>query len=386
MNTLIPPRGFPTSEHEDRLVRAQRIMRAQEIDALLLITEPEFRYFTGFLTQFWQSPTRPWFLLVPVKGKPIAVIPQIGAEVMAKTWVEDIRSWSSPQPWDEGVSLLVEAIHESGGVNARIGIPMGAETSLRMSLLDFDTLRAKFNFVDATSITRELRLTKSEAEIEKIRHICQLASDTFEALPDFVQVGDTEQEIFTKFKVDLLQRGADDVPYLVGGAGQSGYGDIISPPSEQAIQTGDVLMLDTGAVFDGYFCDFDRNYAFGQASDEAKQAYQVLYAATDAGMQAAKVGAKCKDVYNAMWKIIEEYSPSASGVGRLGHGLGMQLTEPPSHTHFDETVLKPGMVITLEPGLTIAEGKIMVHEENIVIREDGYELLSRRAPQELPII
>ncbi len=353
---------------------------------LLLTTEPEFRYFSGFLTQFWQSPTRPWFLLVPVKGDLVAVIPQIGAEVMAKTWVADIRTWSSPQPRDEGVSLLVEAIHDLGGADARVGIPMGAETSLRMSLLDFDKLRAKFTFVDATSTTRELRMLKSEAEIEKIRFICSLASDTFEALPDFVQIGGTAQEIFTKFKVDLLQRGVDDVPYLVGGAGQGGYGDIISPPSAEPVRAGDVLMLDTGAVWDRYFCDFDRNYAFGQASDEAKKAYEVLYAATEAGVTAARVGAKCKDVYSSMWKIIEEYSPSASGVGRLGHGLGMQLTEPPSHTHFDETVLKPGMVITLEPGLTIAEGKIMVHEENLVIREDGVELLSRRAPQELPII
>jgi Xaa-Pro aminopeptidase len=64
----------------------------------------------------------------------------------------------------------------------------------------------------------------------------------------------------------------------------------------------------------------------------------------------------------------------------------MQLTEWPSHTYFDETVLAPGMVLTLEPGLNIAAGKMMVHEENIVIREDGSELLTRRAPIELPIL
>ena len=73
-------------------------------------------------------------------------------------------------------------------------------------------------------------------------------------------------------------------------------------------------------------------------------------------------------------------------VGRLGHGLGMQLTEWPSHTPDDDTVLQPGMVLTLEPGLGIAPGRTLVHEENIVIREQGCELLSRRAPPELPII
>ncbi len=70
----------------------------------------------------------------------------------------------------------------------------------------------------------------------------------------------------------------------------------------------------------------------------------------------------------------------------MGHGLGMQLTEWPSLTVEDQTLLKPGMVITLEPGLEVTPGRMMVHEENIVIRSSGAELLTERAPRELPII
>jgi Xaa-Pro dipeptidase len=73
-------------------------------------------------------------------------------------------------------------------------------------------------------------------------------------------------------------------------------------------------------------------------------------------------------------------------VGRIGHGLGMQLTEWPSHRPGDTTVLREGMVITLEPGMEFAPSKVMVHEENIVIRDGAPEILSRRAPSELPII
>ena len=73
-------------------------------------------------------------------------------------------------------------------------------------------------------------------------------------------------------------------------------------------------------------------------------------------------------------------------MGRLGHGLGMQVTEWPSHTVDDGTVIEEGMVLTLEPGLTWAAGRMMVHEENLVVRAGGPELLSRRAPPELPII
>ena len=73
-------------------------------------------------------------------------------------------------------------------------------------------------------------------------------------------------------------------------------------------------------------------------------------------------------------------------VGRLGHGLGMQLTEWPSNTSFDDTVLRPGMVITLEPSMSFTPDCVMVHEENIVIREGEPRLLSRRAAPELPVL
>jgi Xaa-Pro dipeptidase len=387
--TDIPSRGFPTSEFEARLDRAQRLMSQQDLQALLLTTEPEFRYFSGFLTQFWQSPTRPWFMVIPRQGKPVGVIPEIGADYLRTTWIDDIRTWSSPASEDDGVSLLRQTLQEVTGTTGLIGLPIGQETHLRMPLADFDAIRAAFpntEFVDATPIIRELRSIKSEAEIEKIAYICGIVSGAFESLPDLIAVGNTEVEVFRKFKIDILQRGADDVPYLMGGAGPGGYDNIISPPSNRALQAGDILMLDTGSVFDGYFCDFDRNYAFGHASDAARKAHEVLYQATEAGLQAAHPGATCRDIFNSMLKVLETNGASAGNVGRLGHGLGMQLTEWPSHTHFDETVLASSMVLTIEPGLSIAPGKMMVHEENIVVREDGPELLTKRAPMELPIL
>jgi Xaa-Pro dipeptidase len=101
---------FAVTEFEDRADRAQRLMHEQGLDALLFTTEAEVRYFTGFRTLFWQSPARPWFCILPRTGKPIAVIPQIGAHLMAGTWVDDIRTFAAPHPTDEGVSLLSAAL------------------------------------------------------------------------------------------------------------------------------------------------------------------------------------------------------------------------------------------------------------------------------------
>lgn len=385
----IPTHGFPDSEFESRTYRAQKLMAEANVDALLLTTEPEVRYFSGFHTLFWQSPTRPWFIYVPREGKPVAVIPEIGAELMRSTWIDDIRTWGAPNPEDDGISELKALIESDLGSGGNIGIPMGHETHVRMPLSDFNSLRKildKFNFIDATDIIRSLRMSKSELEIEKISHICKVTSKTFAQVDSLFFVGQPLQESFREFRRANLANGADDVPYLVGGAGTGGYRDVISPPSNQPLAEGDIIMLDTGSVFDGYYCDFDRNFAMGSADDLAKYANEILWRATEAGQQAMVPGATCKSVYFAMRKVIEELDVSSNDVGRMGHGLGMQLTEWPSLAPFDETILQDGMVMTLEPSLSYGDGKLMVHEENLVIMDGKAHYLSQRASRELPVI
>lgn len=387
---LTPPsRGFLRAEFEHRMARAQARMRELELDAVLLTTEAEVRYFTGFLTQFWESPTRPWFVVLPLDGKPIAVIPEIGAAGMRTTWVEDIRTWSSPRPDDDGLSLVAEALKAQTGRFGRLGASLGAESVLRMPAGDFDKLRGMVGgaeFRDAAAMLHRLRYVKSPAEIAKIHYVCDLTSAAFEALPDSLVLGESERENCRRLRIDLLARGADNSPYVVAGSGPGGYDNIIMGPTDRLLEDGDVLIIDTGTTYDGYFCDFDRNFAFGHAPEESRRAYDVVYQATDAGFAAARPGATTTDIYNAMWSVMEAGGALGNNVGRLGHGLGMQLTEWPSNTADDHTVLEPGVVLTLEPGMEFAPGKQMVHEENIVITEDGAEWLSRRAPEEVPVI
>lgn len=384
-----PPRGFATAEFAARTAKAQALMAQENLSGLLLTTEAEVRYFSGFQTLFWQSPTRPWFLFLPASGKPVAIIPEIGAELMRTTWVEDIRTWSAPAPDDDGISLLTELLGPLAGSGSTIGMLKGHETTLRMPLGDWERLRAALpglKIADATGLVRSLRMVKSEAEIAKLRHICRVGSDAFDRLPEIAQPGKPLDQVFRDFRIAALTAGADDVPYLVGGADQGGYRDVISPPSARPLTTGDILMLDTGATWDGYFCDFDRNFAIGSADDASRRAYDVLWRATEAGLAAARPGASCRDLFRAMQAVISELDGQGGDVGRLGHGLGMQLTEWPSHAAFDTTELQEDMVLTLEPSLSYGDSRIMVHEENIVIRASGPELLSRRAAPELPIL
>ncbi len=385
----LPERGFDQAEFETRMLKVQTRMRRDELDVILLTTEPDVRYFTGFFTQFWQSPTRPWFVLLPLEGRPIAVIPEIGAAGMTSTWVDDIHTWPAPQPEDDGISLLQSVIEKMPRRFGRMGVSLGHESHLRMPAGDYQRLSsglATRDIVDVSLMLHQVRYVKSPAEIEKIHYICDLASDAFEALPTTLKIGESERQNVHRMRIDLLRRGADHTPYLISGSGPGGYDSIIMGPTDRILSDGDVLIIDTGTTFDGYFCDFDRNFAFGHADDAVRQAYDVVYASTDAGVAAARPGATTSDVWSAMWSVLEKGGALGNSVGRMGHGLGMELTEWPSNTPTDMTPLEPGAVLTLEPGMEFAPGKQMVHEENIVITEDGADLLSRRAPAELPVV
>jgi Xaa-Pro aminopeptidase len=369
------PQGFEIAEFKARLTRAQSRMDAAGLDAILLTTEPDIRYFTGYLTRFWESPCRPWFLVLPRSGDPIAVIPSIGAALMARSWITDIRCWRAPDLEDDGISLLAETLHALG---PSIGTPSGLQSHLRMPLTDFARLNAALPQPIGADfdILRSLRLVKSEAEIEKIKTACQIATRAFARVPEIASMGQPLAQVFRDFQRLCLDEGADWVPYLAGAAAPGGYGDVISPADDRPLAAGDILMLDTGLVHDGYFCDFDRNFSVGRPSADVAEGHSRLIEATYAAFEAARPGSTAAELFHVMDKIVTG-GAGGSEAGRYGHGLGMNLTEWPSLIPTDHTPLVSGMVLTLEPGIELAPGRALVHEENIVIRENGAEWLSQ---------
>ena len=376
-------RGFNIDQFEKRTLKAQQLMRQHGLDALLLTTETNVRYFTGFLTRFWESPTRPWYLVIPLTGKPIAVIPSIGKALMSQTWVDDIRTWPSPDLNDDGISLLSNTLTEIAK-NKNIGIPSGAETYVRMPQADLKKLSKNVKITSDCDIVKKLRMTKSKEEISKIENACKIAAEAFRRVPEIAFENVNLDEVFRKFQVLCLEAGADWVPYLAGGADTEGYDDVISPAKETPLKKRDVLMLDTGLVWDGYFCDYDRNWSVDTPAKIVSDAYSQLLEASDAAFELAKPGATASDLFHAMNSILTKNS-EGTDAGRLGHGVGMSLTEWPSLIPDDYTVLEKGMVLSLEPGISINE-KIIVHEENIEITETGARYLSPKAEKDLSVI
>ena len=378
-----PPRGFPDIEYRNRLGRAQSLMARADLAAMLLTSEAEIRYFTGFLTRFWESPTRPWFVIIPADGDPVAVIPCIGADLMVQSRSSDIRTWQSPVLKDDGIALLASTLVDLLPKGSQIGVPMGPETHLRMPLHSWADLQARasaLRFVGDANILRQLRMFKSPAEVEKIRFACGIADRAFARVPEIARTRVPLERVFRDFQRLCLEEGADWIGYLAGGAGTGGYRDVISPASDRTLQAGDVLMLDTGCVWDGYLCDFDRNFAIGDVQAKTHAAHAHLIEATQSAFEMARPGIRTCDLYQAMKAALSGHAMA----GRYGHGLGMQLTEWPSIFPDDQTVLAEGMTMTLEPAVSLGAGRMLVHEENIVITKTGAAYLSRPADTPLP--
>ena len=103
-------RGFEKSEYQNRVMKLRQLMQQHNLEIILITSPHNFRYFTGLDSYFWESPTRPWFLLIPIEQEPIVVVPSIGKTALAKAWVNNIVTWPSPNPEDEGITTLKETI------------------------------------------------------------------------------------------------------------------------------------------------------------------------------------------------------------------------------------------------------------------------------------
>jgi Xaa-Pro dipeptidase len=392
-----PYLSFAKPEFESRAEHTRLKMAEAGLDSLFITSEHNFRYLTGYILQSPVQQARPRFLHCPARRRTVR---SRAANQSRRNAAHELglrhQDLDGAEPRRRRCDIVAHVLTTFAEKFGRIGAELGPESSLGMPVLDFLWLReliAPSELADAARLCSEVRMTKSPGEIERIREICTIVSDGFEALPSQLEMGDTEWSACWKLQLDLTRRGAHRTFNITGVSGHQGYDNPNTGPTARPVGAGDILFIDTGCSIDNYWCDFDRHFASGAPSDIVRRAYDTLYRATDAGIEAAAPGRRACDVWRAMMSVIENAGAPPSSIGRMGHGIDLLAPEPPSINATDTTQLESGMVITLEPSLSYEvadtagpERRIMVHEENLVITEAGCELLSRRAPLEMPVI
>jgi Xaa-Pro aminopeptidase len=159
--------------------------------------------------------------------------------------------------------------------------------------------------------------------------------------------------------------------------------------TRRKVRDGDLIWLDAGSVVGGYWSDTFRMFSVGKARQEYKDAYATIYECVDATVEATKPGAPTSDAMDAFRRVIGKspYTEFAEGKlkrAALAHGIGLDLIEPPYMNATDQTILQPGMVLTLEPFLYQPDIGFFMIEEQVLVTDTGCEILSERSPPTIP--
>ena len=230
----------------------------------------------------------------------------------------------------------------------------------------------------------QMRSIKSEKEIEYIKAAQKLTDETFSYILPRIETGRTEKEIMLDMEFFMRKNGSEGVSFdfiVVSGKNSSLPHGV---PTDKKIAKGDFITMDFGAVINGYRSDMTRTVAVGNVTDEQKKVYNTVLAAQEAAIKAACAGKKCVDIDKTARDIIEKDYSGCFGHG-LGHSVGIDIHESPSFNTRDNTVLRPGMVLTVEPGIYI-ENKFGVRiEDMIVITNDG-NIDITKSPKDLIVL
>ncbi len=380
---------FPRDEYEQRYQRAWKLMRTHGLDGLLVTSESNYRYFTGHRSQFWVSNARPFYAVIVPDRPPVALVTVTEGEVFkGSSWLDDVRTWLGFA--DDSLPFLTDILNELQLKKARVGVDFGLEMRLGIPLTTFRKLEALnkgIKFVDGAPLLWELRLIKTPRELAYIKKACCAANEGIRAGWRYARVGMSERDIRQHIAAKMIEAGADKVGFLPITSGPGNYKRFLMDPTNRRVRKGDIIWTDAGCSVNGYWSDFNRIAAVGAASPEQRKAYKVVRELTyeilgkiRAGVSVAEVAAENTRAHKRRGFDVPGNIP-----GRVGHGSGMDMTEPPSVAPFDQTVLKAGMVIHIEPKMIYDYGPFQL-EEVVAVTEKGYVFLSPNAPIALPVV
>ena len=239
---------------------------------------------------------------------------------------------------------------------------------------DWAALRAALGDVALTplaGLAEEMRLVKDEGEIDCIRRAADIACRAFKAILEVIRPGMTEREVAIALNYEMLRLGSEGEAFAtIACAGLNGSLPH-AVPGEHRLQNGELLTLDFGATFGGYRSDMTRTVGIGKVDGALKDIYQTVLEAHEMALDAIRPGAVCEEIDALARNYIEARYPGTFGHA-LGHGVGLYIHEQPRLGKGDKTVLQPGHVVTVEPGIYISGLGGCRIEDMAILTSDGF--------------
>ncbi len=243
------------------------------------------------------------------------------------------------------------------------------------------------SFIPKEGYTEKIRLLKTAEEITILQEAATIADEAFSYILTKIRPGVREIEIANELEFFMRSKGADSSSFDIIVA--SGYRSALphGVASEKEIQNGELVTLDFGALYKGYCSDITRTVAVGKINDELKEIYQTVLDAQLKGVTDIKAGITAKEADALTRDHIKSKGYGDYFGHSTGHGLGLEVHEMPGLSYRSETILEPGMVVTVEPGIYVPGVGGCRIEDDIVITENGCNILTKSSKEliELPI-
>lgn len=242
----------------------------------------------------------------------------------------------------------------------------------------YETYKKAFDveLLPVSGLVESLRTIKSPEELAVMKQAAKIADDAFTHIQSYIKPGVKEIEIANELEFFMRRNGATSSSFDTIVA--SGYRSAMphGVASEKEIQFGELVTLDYGALYNGYCSDITRTVAVGEVSDELRKIYDIVLEANIRGVNEIKAGMTGKEADAITRDYIKEMGYGVNFGHSTGHGLGMEVHEAPRLSHLSKETLKPGMVVTVEPGIYVAGLGGCRIEDDIVITEEGNERLT----------
>ncbi len=354
----------------ERLQRLTEQIAAHGLDGLALVPGPNMAYVSGIHCHLSE---RPIVLFIPADDDPAIIIPTLEAMKARAAGVPDDRIFD----WDDAEGY--HGAFQQACAHLELADYMLGVEALHMRVFEHQLLQRfapGLQTAHAEPALSALRSVKDAAEIAAMEKAIAITERALQRIIPRIKIGLTERQIAAMLTQELMASGADSIAFgpIVASGPNSASPHAVA--TNRAIRSGDLLVVDWGIYVDDYPSDITRTLAVGPIEDELRRIYEVVKTANEEARRAVRPGLTGQQIDRVARDVIEGAGYGEFFIHRTGHGLGLEIHEPPDMSPTNDRPITPGNVFTIEPGIYLpGRGGVRI-EDNVVATVEGSRTLT----------
>jgi Xaa-Pro aminopeptidase len=356
---------------EARLTRLRTVLRRKGIDALLVSQPDNRRYLSGYSAADNGIQESSGFLLIPVEGRP-----RLLTDSRYTLQAEEEAPLFQVELYPRGLMALLHTLLPKLGVRT---LAFESGYLLHASFIRLTEMADKKGIAlrPENDLVEKLRVVKDDHELQLLRESTRLNETVFQSVYASMEPGMTEREIALALELTMREMGAERPSFDTIVAFGTNAARPHAVPTDRVLQTGDIVLIDMGLVYQGYCSDMTRTFVMGRPDPLYVERHRIVRRAMLAGIDAIRAGVMCSDVDRAARRVLADAGYGDAFGHALGHGVGIAIHEDPRLSSRSRRRLRAGMVVTVEPGLYLADWGGIRLENMVAVTETGCEVFNR---------